>query len=189
MVVSAACVRVGAELEFGGSLVVLSMPDTQYARSGDVHIAYQVFGDGPQDVVVIPGWVTHVEMLWEGPYFRRFFEALSAFARVAIFDKRGTGLSDRNVGIAPLEERMDDTRAVMDACGMDQASIIGFSEGGPMALLFASTFPERVNSLVVQGAMPTWQADPGIPGADKAHEFAVGMLRAVDEGWGTSTLR
>ncbi len=158
--------------------------ETHYARSGDIHIAYQVFGDGPFNVVVIPGAWSHVELGWEtsGAMLERF----AKFARVAIFDKRGTGLSDRNVGIAPLEVRMDDTRAVMDACGMESASILGMSEGGPMALLFAATFPERVRSLVMYGSSPTWRFVPEVPGSAKAARYATELARVIESGWGTA---
>ena len=105
------------------------IPETLYAKSGDVSVAYQVFGAGPLDLVVIPGWISHVEMNWDSPGFARLYDRLGSFARVAVYDKRGTGLSDRNVGIAPLEKRIDDTWAVMEAVGMSSASLLGWSEG------------------------------------------------------------
>ena len=154
-----------------------SRPETLYAKSGEIHIAYQVFGEGPLELIIIPGAWSHVEMGWEQS--ATMLERFGSFARVAIFDKRGTGLSDRNVGIAPLEERMDDTRAVMDACKMESASIIGFSEGGPMSLLFAATFPERVRSLVVYGSCPIWRSVPEVPGSAKAAEFATDVSKST----------
>ncbi len=126
-------------------------PRTQYTRSGDVHIAYQVIGEGPFDLVCVPGWVSHVELQWEDPDHARFLERLASFARLIIFDKRGTGLSDRvpNDKLPPLEERMDDLRAVMDAAGSQRAALFGFSEGGNLATMFAATCPERTRALVL----------------------------------------
>jgi class 3 adenylate cyclase len=129
-------------------------PETRYARAGDVHIAYQVVGDGPIDLVLVPWFVTHLEHHWEEPALARFFERLASFSRLILFDKRGNGLSDR-IGTgdrAPtLEERMDDVRAVMDAAGSERAALFGISEGGPLSILFAATYPERVRSLVLFG--------------------------------------
>ena len=119
-----------------------TMPAIRYARSGDVHVAYQVVGDGPVDIVFVEGFVTNRHVLWEEPSYRRFVERLGSFARVILFDKRGMGLSDR-VQAGTLEERMDDVRAVMDAVGSERAALIGESEGGPMSMLFAAAHPER----------------------------------------------
>src|ERR1700736_4270875 len=118
---------------------------TRYAKSGDVHIAYQVVGEGPPDVVVVNGWVLSLELYWDDPGWSSFFRRLASFSRLIIFDKRGTGLSDRvSVREMPtLEERMDDVRAVMDAVGSNRAFVFGISEGGPMSMLFAATYPER----------------------------------------------
>jgi pimeloyl-ACP methyl ester carboxylesterase len=127
----------------------VNVPETQYAKNGDLSIAYQVAGDGPFDVVFVPGFVSHVEMGWEHPPYAPIYRRLSSFARLIIFDKRGTGLSDRTVDVPTLEERMDDVRAVMDAAGSERAAIVGISEGGPMALLFAATYPERVSALAL----------------------------------------
>jgi pimeloyl-ACP methyl ester carboxylesterase len=129
----------------------LSPATTQYARSGDIAIAYQVFGSGPIDLVVTPGTVSHRELEWEHPGFTEFFERLASFARVIIFDKRGTGMSDR-VEAGTLEERIDDIRAVMDAAGSHRAALFGVSEGGPMSILFAATYPERTRALLLYGA-------------------------------------
>ena len=159
-----------------------AVPETRYATSGEVSVAYQAFGDGPMNLVVVPGWLSHVEMNWDNPGFARLYRRLATFARVAVFDKRGTGLSDRNVGVAPLEERIDDMRAVMDAAGMARASVLGWSEGGPMQLLFAATFPDRVDSMVVYGAAPVWRAMPDVPGSATAEAFAVGMLEEFFTG-------
>ena len=125
--------------------------DVAYARSGDVHVAYHVVGDGPVDLVVSSGAITNLEVMWESPEYRRFYERLGSFARVLLFDKRGMGLSDR-VRLGTLEERMDDVRAVMDAAGSDSAALMGISEGGPMSILFAATYPERTRALVLCGA-------------------------------------
>jgi pimeloyl-ACP methyl ester carboxylesterase len=124
-------------------------PETRYAKSGDVHIAYQVVGDGPIDLVFVPGWITHLELAWEDPLEAAFLRRLASFLRLILFDKRGTGLSDRvPVNELPiLEERMDDVRAVMDAAGSERAALLGVSEGGPLSSLFAATYPERTEPL------------------------------------------
>jgi pimeloyl-ACP methyl ester carboxylesterase len=127
-------------------------PRTQYARSGDVSIAYQVFGDGPIDLVVTPGFVSNVDLIWDEPVIARYHRQLSSFARVTVFDKRGTGLSDRVANVPTLEQRIDDLRAVMDAAGVERAALMGVSEGGPMSIKFAATHPERTIALVLYGA-------------------------------------
>ena len=129
-------------------------PETRYARSGDVHIAYQVIGEGPVDLVFVPGWITHVELSWEDPLEASFRRRLAAFSRLIAFDKRGTGLSDRVPADQPpiLEERMDDVRAVMDAVGSERAALMGVSEGGAMSALFAATYPERTAALILYGS-------------------------------------
>jgi DNA-binding SARP family transcriptional activator/pimeloyl-ACP methyl ester carboxylesterase len=127
-------------------------PDVQYVRSGDVSIAYQVVGEGPVDLVLVHGWVCSFQPGWERPQIARFYTRLAALGRLIHFDKRGTGLSDRVAGIAALEERMDDVRAVMDAVGSRRAVVLGISEGGPMVTLFAATYPERTAGLVLMGA-------------------------------------
>jgi len=126
-------------------------PEVRYARSGDVSIAYSVVGEGPFDLVFVSGWVlSALEYAWEGPP-ADFFRRLASFSRLILFDKRGTGLSDRATGIPDLERRMDDIRAVMDAAGSKRAAIVGFSEGGPMTLLFAATYPERTAAAILLG--------------------------------------
>jgi class 3 adenylate cyclase len=127
-------------------------PQTRYAKSGDLNIAYQVTGSGPLDLVYVPGFVSNLDLVWENPGWIHFFTRLSAFSRLIMFDKRGTGLSDRVAGIATLEERMDDVRAVMDAAGSERAALFGMSEGGPMSLLFAATYPQRATALVIYGS-------------------------------------
>lgn len=135
--------------------------ETRYAKSGDVHVAYQVSGDGPFDVVFVPGFVSHVEIEAQIPGRSAFFERLEAFARLIRFDKRGTGMSDRVSGAPSLEVRMDDVRAVMDAVGSQRAAFYGLSEAAAMCMLFAATYPERTAALVVRSAYPRrmWAAD------------------------------
>jgi pimeloyl-ACP methyl ester carboxylesterase/class 3 adenylate cyclase len=129
----------------------MSLPETRYARSGDLNIAYQVLGEGPFDLVFVPGFISHLDLQWSVPVVHDFFERLASFSRLILFDKRGTGLSDPVAGPAPLEERMDDLRAVMDAAGSERAAIVGVSEGGPLAVLFAASYPERISSLALCG--------------------------------------
>jgi pimeloyl-ACP methyl ester carboxylesterase/DNA-binding winged helix-turn-helix (wHTH) protein len=136
-------------------------PETHYARSGDVNIAYQVVGDGPLDLVFVMGWVSHLEYFWKEPSFARFLRRLASFSRLILFDKRGTGLSDRVTALPTLEERMDDVRAVMEAVGSERAALLGISEGGPMCSLFAATYPEKTSALVMIGtyAKRIWAPD------------------------------
>ncbi len=130
-------------------------PETRYAKSGVVNIAYQVVGDGPLDLVFVPGWISHLEVGWEEPSFARFLRRLASFSRLILFDKRGTGLSDRVsvMELPTLEQRMDDVRAVMDAAGSERAALFGVSEGGPMSVLFAATYPRRTSALILYGSM------------------------------------
>ena len=135
----------------------MDRPETRYARSGDVMIAYQVTGEGnPVDLVFAPGVVSHLDLDWEDPEGRRWIEDVSSYCRFIRFDKRGTGLSDRGVFAATLEERTDDIRAVMDAAGSEGAVVFGYSEGGCMASVFAATYPERTRGLLLWGTMPRW---------------------------------
>jgi class 3 adenylate cyclase len=154
-------------------------PETQYARRGDIFIAYQVLGDAPLDLVFVPGFVSNVEHWWEAPSISRFMQRLASFSRLILFDKRGTGLSDRVAGIATLEERMDDVRAVMDAVGSEQAAVFGISEGGPMSILFAATYPERTSALVVYGSFPENSYCFPTP------EALERLLTKIEQGWGT----
>src|SRR5437763_7163304 len=128
-------------------------PATRYARSGDVNIAYQVAGDGPVDLVYVPGWVSHVELAWELPDLARGFERLASFSRLILFDRRGTGMSDPVPPdeLPTLEQRMEDVRAVMDAVSSERAAIFGASEGGNMSMLFVATYPERSVALATFG--------------------------------------
>src|ERR1700726_1471709 len=129
----------------------LELPVTRYAASGDVNIAYQTMGTGPVDLIMVPGFISHVEFTHEMAGYTAFLRRLSTFARVVSFDKRGQGLSDRISGAPSLEQRMDDVRAVMDDVGSQRAVIVGFSEGSAMSVLFAATYPERVVQLVLFG--------------------------------------
>jgi class 3 adenylate cyclase len=138
-------------------------PKTKYARSGDISIAYQVIGDGPLDLVVVPGWISHLDMMWDVVGYPEWIEGLTRFARVIVFDKRGTGLSDRDVGDSTLEDRMDDLRAVLDDVGSERAAIFGLSEGGALAMLFAAAYPERVHGLVLFGTLARVLPAPDYP--------------------------
>src|SRR5262249_3807093 len=130
----------------------LLRPAVRYAKSGDLSIAYEMTGDAPIDLVLIPGWVSHLEKDWDEPGHARFLVRLGAIARLIRVRKRGSGLSDRPPGVPDLESRMDDVRTVMDAVGSERAVLFGYSEGAPMAVLFAATYPERAQALVLYGA-------------------------------------
>jgi pimeloyl-ACP methyl ester carboxylesterase len=160
-----------------------SPPKTQYSKSGDLHIAYQVSGTGQLDLVFVPGFVSHLEYQWEHPWSARFFERLGSFSRLIRFDKRGTGLSDRVGGIPTLEQRMDDVRAVMDAVGVERAALFGVSEGGPMSLLFAATYPERTSALVLYGSYARRSWAPDNPGGHTEEEWRT-IIDAIEKGWG-----
>src|ERR1051326_945640 len=149
--------------------MISTFPAVQYARSEDVDIAYQVVGGGDIDIVLVEGSFTNRHVMWEDPGCRRFYERLGAFARLLLFDKRGMGLSDR-VKIGTLEERMDDVRAVMDAVGSERAALIGESEGGPMSMLFAATYPERTAALVLAGAEVKEETTDDWPWGEAARE-------------------
>jgi class 3 adenylate cyclase/pimeloyl-ACP methyl ester carboxylesterase len=138
-------------------------PQTRYARSGDVYIGYQVFGDGPFDLVVVPGALSNVEYGWELESWREYYGELASFARVLLFDKRGTGISDPVVGTPTLEDRMDDVRALMDAVGSERAALMGSSDGGGLAALFAATYPERTAALVLYGPVVRARWAPDFP--------------------------
>ncbi|MGA8724502.1 MAG: adenylate/guanylate cyclase domain-containing protein [Acidimicrobiales bacterium] len=163
------------------------IPETRYARNGDVHIAYQVSGDGPIDVIMVPGFVSNVELAWEMPFSGPTLRHIGSFARVISFDKRGTGLSDRSVGVPTLEQRMDDVRAVMDAAGVERAALFGISEGGPMCILFAATYPARTSALVLQGSFARLVQSPdqefGYP-----PEAAPSIIARFEEQWGTGAV-
>lgn len=157
--------------------------DIKYARSGDVHIAYRVFGEGPRDLVLIPGTLSHAELYWEFPINQYLLRRLLAFARVIVFDKRGQGLSDR-VAEQTLEERIGDVHAVMDAAGSARAAIVGWSEGGPMSLMFSATYPERTSTLVVCGGFASIKAEPWGVSEEQLTQF----LRRIEVDWGKGVL-
>lgn len=158
-------------------------PVVQYARCGDLNIAYQVVGSGPHDIVLVPGWISTIEMFWEEPTVARFFERLASFSRLILFDKRGTGLSDRFTGAPNLEMRMDDLRAVLDAVGSTKATLFGYSEGGAMSMLFSATYPQRVASLVMAGCFPYRRIDADFP-FGRTEEQTEAQIRACEENWG-----
>ena len=158
--------------------------ETRYAKSGDVHIAYQVIGNGPLDLVVVRGFVSHVELQWADPRPASLMTRLASFCRLIVFDKRGTGLSDRVGSIPTLEERMDDVRAVTDAVGSDRVALLGMSEGGPMCALFAATYPERTSALIMYGAMARYAWAPDHPWG-RTQEQHDASLKAAEQAWGT----
>ena len=160
-------------------------PKVRYARSGEVNIAYQVLGDGPIDLVYVMGWVSHLEAFWMDPGQERFFRRLASFSRLILFDKRGTGLSDRVAinQLPTLEERMDDVRAVMDAVGSKQAALFGVSEGGPMCALFSATYPQRASALIMYGSYAKRVWDPEYPWAPTPEERQR-WYDLLEQGWG-----
>src|SRR5579872_3490825 len=154
-------------------------PDTRYAKSGNVNIAYQVFGEGPINLVIAPYFVSNVEHFWDEADASRWLMRIGRFARVVMFDKRGTGMSDRVAEMPGLDLRMDDLRAVMDAAGMEQGAILGLSEGGSLAALFAATYPNRCRALVLYGAFARFSS--WFPTEEAFAQF----LGYVDQAWGT----
>lgn len=154
-------------------------PDTRYAKSGDVHIAYQVFGEGPLNVVFAPPAFTNVEHWWDEPDVSRWLLRLASYARVVMFDKRGTGLSDPVADFPGLDQRMDDLRAVMDASGMDQAALLGISEGSTISALFAATYPDRCRALVLYGGFARFTS--WFPTQEALEEF----FGYVEQAWGS----
>jgi pimeloyl-ACP methyl ester carboxylesterase len=164
-----------------------TIPTTKYAKSADVHIAYQVVGEGAQNLVLVPGWVSHIEYAWEDPSFSHFLRRLASFSRLILLDRRDTGLSDRVNELPTLEQRMDDVRAVMDAAGAERAALFGLSEGGPMCLTFAATYPPRTSALVLYGTFARMVRAPDYPIGLPA-EVLGQFLERVDESWGTGSM-
>ncbi len=158
-------------------------PPTQYTKSGRINIAYQVFGSGPIDLVYIPGWVSNIDWMWACPELVSFLKELGKMARVILFDKRGTGLSDRVVELSTIEERMDDIRAVMDAVGSEKAVLFGHSEGGSVSALFAATYPNRTISLVSFGIFAKRRYSPDYPWAPTDAERQV-VYDMIENSWG-----
>ena len=156
-------------------------PEVKYAESGDLSIAYCQYGTGV-DVVVVPGFVTHLDLMWDLPISKQF-EDRGEYSRVVMFDKRGTGLSDRTVGLGSVEDRMDDIRAVMDAAGLERAALNGVSEGGPMAIMFAATYPERVTALTLFGTFARILEDEDYDGLSAADGEA--FAASIESRWGS----
>ena len=163
---------------------MVASPETRYVKSGDVHIAYQVVGNGPLDVVFVPGFVSNIEATWDSPGRAKFLRRLASFCRLILFDKRGTGLSDRGSQIFSLEQRMSDVQAVMDAVGSQRAALFGVSEGGPMSILFAATYPERTVALVIYGSYAKRAWAPDYPFGWTDDRFNA-FFENVEKYWGT----
>ncbi len=159
-------------------------PEVRYVRSGDVNIAYQIIGDGPVDLVFVPGFISNLESAWWHPSMAAFYWRLARFSRLIVFDKRGTGMSDRSTGIADLETRMDDVRAVMDAARSTRAVLLGYSEGASMAALFAATYPERTLALLMYGALVALRWSPETPWAVTSEDFDR-WIADIETRWGT----
>lgn len=159
-------------------------PQTRYARSGDVGIAYQVLGEGERDLVIAFPWVSNLDLQWENPRLAHFLRRLAGFARVILFDRRGVGLSDPVDGAATLEERMDDVRAVMDAAGSERAALLGMSEGATACMLFAATYPERTTALLLWGAMARSTADEDYPWAAPREALIEAEEELIAPRWG-----
>jgi pimeloyl-ACP methyl ester carboxylesterase len=162
----------------------MTVPQTQYATSDGVSIAYQVIGDGPINLVLVLGFATHLELHWELPPMASFMERLSRFSRLIVFDKRGCGLSDPVAEVPTLEQRIDDVRAVMDAAGCERAALLGISEGGPMSVLFAAAHPARVTSLVLYGAMGRTTEAADYPWASPADALRESAAELIAPYWG-----
>ncbi|HVN37084.1 MAG TPA: adenylate/guanylate cyclase domain-containing protein [Myxococcota bacterium] len=157
---------------------------TRYAKSGDLHIAYQVVGEGDTALLYVPGWVSHVESIWEEPLCAAFLRRLASFSRLVLLDRRGVGMSDPVPRMPTLEERMDDVRAVMDAAGIERASLLGVSEGGPMCMLFAASFPERCASLGLVNTFARFRQDEATPWGRTQEDYEA-FLAMVSKSWGT----
>src|SRR5918997_3060499 len=160
-------------------------PETRYAKSGDVNIAYQVVGEGPLDLVYVPGWISNVELMWDEPSHARLLGRLASFSRLILFDKRGTGMSDPVPldRLPMLEERMDDVRAVMDAAGSESAALFGSSEGGLMSVLFAATYPARTQALITHAIYAKRLWSPQYPWAPKPDARAA-EIESIERTWG-----
>jgi pimeloyl-ACP methyl ester carboxylesterase len=161
-------------------------PETRYAQSGDVNIAYQVIGEGPIDLVFVMGWVSNIDEFWTEPSFASFLRRLAKFSRLILFDKRGTGLSDRvdEKRLPTIEQRMDDVRAVMDACGSKRAALFGISEGGPMCAVFAATYPERTHALMMFGSYASAMHSESYPWGRTGETYRK-LFEDIRTGWGS----
>ena len=158
--------------------------EIRYAESSDLRIVYQTFGAGDIDLVVVPGFISNLDLIWDIPAFAGMLRRLGRFARCVMLDKRGTGLSDRSLGFGSMEERMDDIRAVMDAVGLERAALFGYSEGGPLSLLFAATYPERATALAIYGSMARILDAPDYP-SGFSEEDGDEFVQRVERDWGT----
>ena len=165
----------------------MATPKIQYARDGDLNLAYQVWGEGPLDIVLVWGLFSHCELFWDDPPMAHFLEELGTFARVVQFDKRGTGMSDAVAGIPTLEQRMDDVRIVTEAVGIDRFVLLGESEGGPMSCLFAATYPDRVDKLILYAPLFSFSARPDFPNAI-APEHIPAWIESLAVQWGEGLL-
>jgi class 3 adenylate cyclase len=161
----------------------MNAPPVRYADSGGVEIAYQVLGEGPPDLIWAAGAITHLGVMWEHPGYRRFCEQLASFTRLIVFDKRGMGLSER-VRVGTLEERMDDVRAVLDAAGSERSVLAGVSEGGPLSMLFAATYPERTEALLLIGAEVKEETTEDWPWGEATRAEHDSVMQAIHERWG-----
>ena len=160
------------------------IPSTRYVKSDGVHIAYQVVGEGPFDLLFVPGFVSNIESMWQSPDQSAFFRRLASFSRLIVFDKRGTGMSDRGSQIFTLEQRMHDVQAILDEARSEQAALFGVSEGGPMSLLYAATYPERTSALVLYGTYAKRSWAPDYPFAWKDDQWDA-ALDDIEHNWGT----
>ena len=161
-----------------------AQPQTRYAENGEIHLAYQVLGEGESDIVFVPGAMSHLDLLWEDPETASFFRRLATLGRLILFDKRDTGLSDRAPAYSPLEERMDDVRAVMHAADSGEAALFGYSEGAPMSILFAATYPERVRSLILGAATARYRWAPDYPCGRGSDEMLDSLEKIAAHQWG-----
>lgn len=159
-------------------------PETRYAKSGELSIAYQVLGEGPLDLLYVQGFVSNIDVGWEEPHLAQFLTRLASFSRLILLDKRGTGLSDPSTEAPSFDRRMDDIRAVMDAAGSQQAALLGVSEGGPLSIVFAATYPERTSALVLYGSYARWLADADYPWGRTADQYD-DFLAGIDRAWAT----
>jgi pimeloyl-ACP methyl ester carboxylesterase len=162
-------------------------PETRYAKSGSVHIGYQVVGSGTTDLIVLAGFYSHLEAQWEEPRYARFLERLASFSRLILLDQRGTGLSDRAVRLPTLEQHIDDVLAVMEAVGLERAAILGIAQGGALAALLAATHPDRVSSLILYAAYARLMQDGDYPWGRDARWYRR-LMQETESGWGTGAI-
>jgi len=162
-----------------------AIPATRYVKSDDVHVAYQVLGDGPLDLLWVPGFVSNVEATWQSPEMAAFTRRLASFCRLIVFDKRGTGMSDRGSQIFTLEQRMHDVQAILDEIGSERAALLGVSEGGPMSILYAASYPERTSALILYGAYAKRSWAPDYPFGWKDEQWER-VLANMEKNWGTA---